>query len=895
VAYIKSCLVWHFRKMRSRLLGFRSAAAVSIGLALFAGAPLTPQTGESPVLARVELGAVWPDLPLYAVLQDGTGRDYALAVAARTRLSSSGAVFRVLDANAKASDYVIALERRAGARRAADRAFPVLEDDGRHIIVRLLPGREAVLSDLGFDLQRLEDEPLVIRAAVPVEVALRAAPDPTIATIIARVQSATVSDYIAQLSGAKAASVGGSSYTFATRHTNSGTPIAKATQFVYERLAALGLTVSYHDWSAGGYSNRNVVGERTGTVSPGEIVLVTAHVDDLPSGSTAPGADDNGSGSVAVWIAAEVLGRYSFQRTLRFVFFTGEEQGLYGSSRYAAAAAGRGDNIVGVLNLDMIAWDSLNGPTLRLHTRSSSNPGSTADATIANAFVSVVSTYGLGSVLTPIVTSDGESASDHGSFWNRGYPGILAIEDDLSDFNPYYHKVTDVASVLNTAYFTNFVKAAVGTVAVLAGPVRADAPLIGLSRKGLAFGASGGVFTSAQSVRVDNAGAGNLTWTAASNAAWLNVAPASGTNAGVIQVSVNPAGLAAAAAGAAGSYNGAVTVSDPNAVNNPQTIAVALTTYAGGATAGPFGEFATPADGTAGIAGAIPVTGWVLDDIETTGVKIWRDPAAGEGPSAVFIGDAIFVEGARPDVETAYPAYPFNGRAGWGYMLLTNFLPARGNGTFRIHAFAADKDGHEILLGSKTITCDNAHAVKPFGTIDTPAQGGEASGAAFPVFGWVLTPMPKTVPKDGSTITVWIDGVELGDLSSPPNVYDQYRSDVSGLFPGLNNSDGPVGAYFLDTTKYANGVHSIHWIATDNAGQADGIGSRYFNILNSWIIGDPPATGKGRERNPDSGRRPGDSYETVLGFVREDGSGSDQRISVRAAIRPKFYDRMKAE
>jgi len=895
VAHLKSCLVWHFRKKKSRLLGFRSVAAVSIGLALLAAAPLTPQTGESPVLARVELGRVWPDLPLSAVLQDGAGRDYALAVAARPRLISSGAVFRVLDANATASDYVIALERRAGARRAAARAVTVLEDDGRQIIVRLLPGREAVLSDLGFDLQRLEDEPLVIRGAAPVEASLRAAPDPMVATIIAQVQSATVSDYIAQLSGVKAASVGGSSYTIATRHTNSGTPIAKATQFVYERLAALGLTVSYHDWSAGGYSNRNVIGERTGTVSPSEIVLVTAHLDDMPSGSTAPGADDNASGSAGVWIAADILSRYSFKRTLRFIFFTGEEQGLYGSSRYAAAAAGRGDNIVGVVNLDMVAWDSLNGPTLRLHTRSSSNPGSTADTAIANAFVSVVSNYGLGDTLASLITPDGESGSDHASFWNRGYPGVLAIEDDLSDFNPNYHKAADVASALNLTYGTNFIKAAVGLAAELAGPVRADAPLIGLSRKSLAFGASGGVFTSAQSVRVNNAGAGNLTWTAASNAAWLSVAPASGTNAGVIQVSVNPASLAAEAAGAAGSYNGTVTVSDPNAVNNPQTIAVALTTYAGGATASPFGEFATPADETAGITGAIPVTGWVLDDIETTGVKIWRDPAAGESPSAVFIGDAIFVEGARPDVETAYPAYPFKVRAGWGYMLLTNFLPAQGNGTFRIHAYAADKDGHEVLLGSKTITCDNAHAVKPFGTIDTPAQGGEASGAAFPVFGWVLTPLPKTVPKDGSTIIVWVDGVALADLSSPPNVYDQYRSDVSGLFPGLNNSGGPVGAYFLDTTKYANGVHTIHWIATDNAGQADGIGSRYFNILNSWIIGDPPATGRGRERNPDPGRRPGDSYETALGFVREDGSGSGRRSPVWVTIGLKFYDRMKAE
>jgi len=100
--------------------------------------------------------------------------------------------------------------------------------------------------------------------------------------------------------------------------------------------------------------------------------------------------------------------------------------------------------------------------------------------------------------------------------------------------------------------------------------------------------------------------------------------------------------------------------------------------------------------------------------------------------------------------------------------------------------------------------------------------------------------LPKTVPKDGSTITVWVDGVQVGNLSTAPNVYNQYRVDVATAFPGLNNTGGPgageggpVGAFFLNTAAYANGVHTIYWIATDDAGAADGIGSRYFNILNA--------------------------------------------------------------
>ena len=373
--------------------------------------------------------------------------------------------------------------------------------------------------------------------------------------------------------------------------------------------------------------------------------------------------------------------------------------------------------------------------------------------------------------------------------------------------------------------------------------------IISLSRHLLSFGAiAGGVSTKSQSVLVSNAGTGTLSWTASSDKSWLSGSPGSGTGTGVLQVSVNPAGLAV------GTQSGTITVSDPYAANSPQTVNIALTVKGAGKSDLPFGDFATPINGTTGITGAIPVTGWVLDDVETKKVEIWRDPIGTEGSSLVYIGDGIFVEGARPDVETAYPAYPFNYRAGWGYMLLTNFLPAQGNGTYKLHAFATDKEGNQLLLGTKTIVCDNAHAVKPFGTIDTPAQGGDTSGNPFVNFGWVLTPMPKTVPKDGSTIEVYVDGAKLGNLATAPNVYNQYRVDVSTNFPGFNNTGGPgaggpVGAFYLDTTKLTNGVHTIYWIATDDAGAADGIGSRYFNVVNT---GTSASSARHREERSDA-------------------------------------------
>ena len=252
--------------------------------------------------------------------------------------------------------------------------------------------------------------------------------------------------------------------------------------------------------------------------------------------------------------------------------------------------------------------------------------------------------------------------------------------------------------------------------------------------------------------------------------------------------------------------------------------------YGAGGRPSPFGAFDTPTDNASGVAGSTAVTGWALDDTQVTKVEIYRSPLTGE-PTApngkIYIGDATFVAGARPDVAALYPTYPNANRAGWGYMLLTNMLPRQGNGSFTLYAHAQDDGGGSTVLGSKTITCSNASATKPFGTLDTPAQGATVSGSAYAVFGWVLTPQPAVVPVTGSTLLVYVD-------SSPVGVptYNLYRSDIAQLFPGYANSGGAVFNYILNTTSLANGTHSIAVSATDNQGRTDGIGSRYFSVQN---------------------------------------------------------------
>ncbi|MCP4146159.1 MAG: hypothetical protein GY757_00275, partial [bacterium] len=154
-------------------------------------------------------------------------------------------------------------------------------------------------------------------------------------------------------------------------------------------------------------------------------------------------------------------------------------------------------------------------------------------------------------------------------------------------------------------------------------------------------------------------------------------------------------------------------------------------------------------------------------------------------------------------------------------------LPGAGNGSYTLYAKAMDSAGHEVLLGSKTVSVDNSGATKPFGAIDTPSQGGTARGNNFTIAGWTLTPMPNKIPEDGSTISVYLDGINIGNPQ-----YNIPREDVASLFPGYANSNGAAAVFPFDTTAYTNGLHTLYWVVTDNAGNADGIGSRYFSIEN---------------------------------------------------------------
>jgi len=165
-------------------------------------------------------------------------------------------------------------------------------------------------------------------------------------------------------------------------------------------------------------------------------------------------------------------------------------------------------------------------------------------------------------------------------------------------------------------------------------------------------------------------------------------------------------------------------------------------------------------------------------------------------------------------------------RAGWGFMILSNMLPNAGNGTFTLHAVARSQAGETQTIGTRAIVVDNASSVLPFGTIDTPGQGATVSGIVVN-FGWALTPPPRTIPLDGSTIDVYIDSALAGHPS-----YNHFRPDIAALFPGYANSNGAIGVFQFDSAQMVNGLHTISWVVRDDGGAVQGVGSRFFVVSN---------------------------------------------------------------
>jgi len=229
----------------------------------------------------------------------------------------------------------------------------------------------------------------------------------------------------------------------------------QAAHYIYETFQDMGLQVRYHNYSDDTVSGRNVEATLPGSGSD-NIFIICGHYDTVAAG---PGADDDGSGVAAVLAAAEVMRNYEFYHTIRFVTFSGEEQGLIGSYHYAEDAYYNNDTIIAVLNADMIGFAPL---------PSDGTKGKIYENAASEWIVDY--TQEIGQIYWDYINIElipqGETwGSDHYYFWQFGYDAVFYHE---YNFNDYYHSADDTIEHMNLSYSARFTRLILATLAEMA-------------------------------------------------------------------------------------------------------------------------------------------------------------------------------------------------------------------------------------------------------------------------------------------------------------------------------------------------------------------------------------------------------------------------------------------
>jgi len=233
-------------------------------------------------------------------------------------------------------------------------------------------------------------------------------------------------------------------YDFGTPNSRNSNAdgLDDAVEWVAQQFSAMGLDVSFHSHQS--THALNVIGTLPGLLQ--SSIVIGAHLDSRNSGSNdvtnpAPGADDNGSGSVAVLELARIItsSSLSFLHTIRFCLWSGEEQGLLGSRSYARLLSSEDEDVVAYINADMIGYRVAANSNLSLMSGS-------ASAALNNEIEQIVNVY------VPYISVERTNAccSDQQSFYEVGYEsaGFFEHQGGAGSY-PCYHQQCDTPSQID--------------------------------------------------------------------------------------------------------------------------------------------------------------------------------------------------------------------------------------------------------------------------------------------------------------------------------------------------------------------------------------------------------------------------------------------------------------
>ncbi|CAB4425049.1 unnamed protein product [Rhizophagus irregularis] len=189
-----------------------------------------------------------------------------------------------------------------------------------------------------------------------------------------------------------------------------------------------------------------------------DVVIVGAHQDSihmwLPTFGRAPGADDDGSGTVTILEAFRVLvtGGFKPQRPVEFHWYSAEEAGLLGSQAISLEYEKQGINVIGMIQNDMTGY---------IGSRSAEHIGIVNDYVDEDLTKFVTKLIGSYVDIPFSLTKCGYACSDHASWRKAGFPSAFAIEGDFGDSNPHIHSPNDLIQYISYDHMLQFSKLSV--------------------------------------------------------------------------------------------------------------------------------------------------------------------------------------------------------------------------------------------------------------------------------------------------------------------------------------------------------------------------------------------------------------------------------------------------
>jgi Peptidase family M28 len=280
----------------------------------------------------------------------------------------------------------------------------------------------------------------------------QAPPSRLLAETLARVKPTAIRDSLERL------------LKFPTRHTRSPQNV-EAAAWLRDQFKSLGYEdVAFHQFKLGDLTRSNVVCVKPGSADRKKVLIVCAHYDsrteDLDDAqSPAPGADDNASGVSVLLETARVVREIPTATTIYFVAFSGEEQGLVGSSAYARSARAAKLPISLVINIDMVGHPADPARPAVIIEQDVGNARRENDApsrAFAAGSVRAAGVTRLATKLGPIY------GSDYMPFERLGISCIGLF--DGADNQPFYHKGSDVIGTVDTAYSADVCRLLLATI-----------------------------------------------------------------------------------------------------------------------------------------------------------------------------------------------------------------------------------------------------------------------------------------------------------------------------------------------------------------------------------------------------------------------------------------------